>query len=78
MATIAITQRQRIAPLTNAIVYCLIAPRGADGAWTILDNYVSRMGMECAAQKLFSRNREATGTLVVVPIAEVNAMPHCQ
>ncbi len=34
--------------------------------------------MECAAQKLFSRNREATGTLVVIPIAEVNAMPHCQ
>jgi hypothetical protein len=36
------------------------------------------MGMECAAQKLFSRNREATGALVVVPIAEVNVMPHCQ
>jgi hypothetical protein len=78
MATIAITQRQRIAPLTNAIVYCLIAPRGAGGTWTILDNYVCRMGMEFAAQKLFGRNREATGTLVAVPIAEVNAVPHCQ
>jgi hypothetical protein len=78
MATMTITQRQRIAPLTNAIAYCLIAPRGADGAWAILDNYVSRMGLEFAAEKLFGRNREATGTLVVVPIAEVNTMPHCQ